>query len=314
MPRLKCLSLLVLALLLSLSLFTFSLALPEASRVDSGCCAPAGGPLAKDFSAYYVPAWRLIHDPANVYTKGSVVDGGPQVLPQPQQYKYLPSFLVMAAPLLLLPYQSALVAFDVFQLMLLPITAVLLFLIMKGKGALTAALVETAVLIAPSPFPGWGISAAYYWQWGEGQAKVLITFLLVLAFFLAKHGHPRLAGVACALASFDPRFLVLAVPLMAAYTKGRWRQVASSFVPLFALLNSPLILPGVAGGMVRMLEAGGALTLPFPYSWIPIVAVASLTLSEWPLVRERLAQGAARSASRGDPDVSLSELRDQGLD
>ena len=279
---------LVVAASLVLSLAAFAVAFPETTRADSGCCAPGSGNLAKDFSAYYVAAWRLFHDPANVYTKGTVSDGGPQVLPQPQAYKYLPSFLVLASPLLLLPYQSALVAFDVFQLTLLPIMALLLYAMLKGRATLAISAVEVLVLLVPSPFPGWGLSAAYYWQWGEGQAKVLVTFLLVLALYLAKSGRPGLAGVALASASFDPRFVLLAIPLLAAYSKGRWTRVAVAFGAAFTLLNLPLLAPGVAPGMVRMLESGGAETLPFPYSWIPVVAVVSLTAAEWRTVRGAL--------------------------
>jgi Glycosyltransferase family 87 len=311
---------LVVALLLALSLVSFAIALPEITRADSGCCAPGSGTLAKDFSAYYVAAWRLFHDPANVYTKGSVPDGGPQVLPQPQEYKYLPSFLILAAPLLLLPYQTALLAFDLFQLLLLPLLALLLYRIMKGRGLVAISLVEVAVLVAPSPFPGWGFSAAYYWQWGEGQAKVLVTFLLVLALYLAKHGRPRLAGVACALAAFDPRFLVLAVPLLASYSRGKWTQLAAVFAVVFAVLNLPLLSSGVSGGMVQMLESGGALTLPFPYSWIPLVAVLSLTVVDWRFIRgsfsplQEHSMGAGpslRLAPGGDPDPSFPEFRDE---
>ena len=129
-PKLRQTIALVVVLSLALSLVAFAIALPETTRADSGCCAPGSSALAKDFSAYYVAAWRLFHDPANIYTKGSVPDGGPQVLPQPQGYKYLPSFLVLAAPLLLLPYQTALLAFDFFQLLLLPLVALLLYRIM----------------------------------------------------------------------------------------------------------------------------------------------------------------------------------------
>lgn len=275
-------------LLLLVSLATFIQAIPETSRLDSGCCAPGSGPLAKDFSAYYVAAWRIIHDPPNLYTKGSVSDGGPQISPQPQEYKYLPYFLAVIIPLLLLPYNSALLAFDLMQFLLLPLTALLTYLIIKDRGLLATSAVEALVLVLPLPLPGWGLSAPYYWQWGEGQAKVLVTFLLVLELCLAKYRHPRLAGVACALSAFDPRFALLAAPLMLSYSKGSWRKVASAFIATFFFLNIPLALPGVALGLLGMLEAGGASTLPFYYSWIPVVAVVSLTVADWRLVSRRL--------------------------
>ena len=290
--------------LLAVSLVIFGTAIPETTRADSGCCAPGSGTLSKDFSAYYVAAWRLFHDPGNIYTKGTVQDGGPQTPPQPQEYKYLPSFLLVISPLLLLPYQTALLAFDALQLLLLPFLAYLLYLVLKGKGVWVIATVEAAVLLVPSPFPGWGLSAAYYWQWGEGQAKVLVTFLLVLMLFLAKYRRPKLAGVAGALASFDPRFLVLAVPLLAAYSKGRWTQAAGAFAIAFVLLNLPLFSPAVAEGMVKMLESGGALTLPFPYSWIPLVAIVSLTIADWRLVRRTFGPLAPRQgAGRQTPSA-----------
>jgi Glycosyltransferase family 87 len=286
---------------------TFAVALPETTRVDSGCCAAGSSPLAKDFSAYYVAAWRMIHDPASIYTRGPVSDGGPVVLPGPQQYKYLPSFLVMIAPLLALPYQSALLAFDIFQLLLLPVIAFLLYQITRGRGLLVSSLVEVAVLLVPSPFPGWGLSAPYYWQWGEGQAKVLVTFLLVLALYLAKSRRPKLAGGVCALASFDPRFLVLAIPLLAAYSRGNWVRVVAAFSPVFAVLNLPIFLPGVASGMAGMLESGGALTLPFPYSWIPIVAIVSLTLTDWSVVKGTFApRPKTTDGSPPGPDLDPS--------
>jgi len=81
--------------------------------------------LAKDFSAYYIGAWRLIHDPSKVYTRGLINDGEYQIYPQPQAYKYLPSFLMVVFPFLSLSYHDALIAFDAFQFMLLPLMAFL---------------------------------------------------------------------------------------------------------------------------------------------------------------------------------------------
>ena len=97
-----------LLVLLALSLVTFAQAYPETLRLDSGCCSDHV--LAKDFSAYYVGAWRLFHDTPNIYAPGSVADGGPVILPKPEAFKYLPSFLLYVSPLLLLSYQAALSA------------------------------------------------------------------------------------------------------------------------------------------------------------------------------------------------------------
>ena len=295
-------------LLLLLGLGVFVTALPETVHVDSGCCAPGSGPLAKDFSAYYVATWRLIHDPGQVYARGTVPDGGPQVSPRPQAYKYLPSFLVLMVPSLLLPYQSALLSFDIFQFLLMPLIALLTYRITRERGLLVSLLAEVLVVLQPLPTPGWGLSATYFWQWGEGQSKLLVTFLLVLALYLAKHRRPVLAGVACALSAFDPRFLMLAVPLLLSYSRGSWTKLVGSFVAASALLNLPLVLPGVAAGFVSTMESGGALTPPYYYAWIPIIAVVSLTLADWRLVRE----GLRPSAGGPGQEDSGRELERQG--
>ena len=89
----KIIALLVLlaAVLIVLNLYTFISAMPETSAIDSGCCT--NHMVAKDFSAYYVAAWRLLHDPSNIYTKGNLNDGLQAMNPQPQGFKYLPSVL-----------------------------------------------------------------------------------------------------------------------------------------------------------------------------------------------------------------------------
>ena len=272
------------ACLLMLNLVTLVTAMPETTRLDSGCCAPVSAALAKDFSAYYVGAWRLLNDPAQLYAKGSVADGGPTIIPQPQQFKYLSSFLIFIIPFLASSYQGMLIAFDAFQFLLLPLVALLVYRITREKGLLVSAVVAILVLLQPSPVPDWGISASYYWQWGEGQAKVLLTYLLVSGLYLTKFGHPRSAGLALALASFDPRFVLLAVPLLVSYSKGSRVKVLTAYAPSVVLLNIPMVLPKVASGYFQMLLAGGALTPPYYYSWIPIITVVSLTVADWRMV------------------------------
>ena len=152
-----------------LNLVTFIIAYPEVFRIDPGCCT--NHPLAKDFSAYYTAAWRLFHDPSNTYTKGNVSDGGPVILPQPEPYKYLPSFLFLILPLELLGYINALVLFDVIQFLLLVPIAYMLYRLLEKRSLAVIAIVSLVVLFQPLPLPNWGLSVSYYWQWAEGQAK-----------------------------------------------------------------------------------------------------------------------------------------------
>ncbi len=88
----KELLIVLVAVLLAINGYVLVLAQPETLRLDGG------GSLAKDFSAYYIGSWRLWHNPADLYTYGSVADGEPIISPHPQLYKYLPSFLVLISP------------------------------------------------------------------------------------------------------------------------------------------------------------------------------------------------------------------------
>lgn len=265
------------ACLILVNLAIFAMAFPETSRIDSGCCV-SDQPLAKDFSAYYTAAWRLFNDPAQVYFHGALTDGEPAILPQPQGYKYLPSFLILVSPFLSFPYGSALVAFDVLQFALLPLMAVMLYTLLKGKGFVVAVAVTALVLVLPFPLPdpNWSISVFYFWQWAEGQCKVLDTFLLLSALTLAKSGRPRAAGVVFALAAFDPRFALLGAPLMIAYSKNL-RTTAVYAAGALVLTNVALFNPPTFLGFLKMVFTTGALTPPYPYTFIPLVALILLT-------------------------------------
>jgi hypothetical protein len=270
----------IVAVLLALNFFTFVAAYPETMSVDSGCCAP-NGLLAKDFSAYYTAAWRLVYDPGQIYAHAIVQDGGPAILPQPEGYKYLPSFLVMAQPLLLLPYQDALLAFDVFQFLLLPLIALLLYELIKGRRleVMIPAVVGVLLLPLPLPTPQWSISISYYWQWAEGQSKVLDTFLLLSALFLAKRNKPRFAGVVFGFASFDPRFAILAIPLFITYTSNKNVRRSLGFATAtFLAINAPLFYPATGLGFLQMVITTGLPTPPYYYTFIPIATMSALML------------------------------------
>jgi hypothetical protein len=262
--------------LIALNFWIFITAYPETSVIDSGCCAPHST-LAKDFSAFYTGAWRLLHDPAHVYTRGFVNDGEYRILPQPETYKYLPSFLLMMLPLLLLPYHSALVTFDVVQLLLLPLIALLVYELVKDKGFLATVVISVIALLLPLPLPTplWSISASYYWQWAEGQTKVLDVFLLLLALYFARTGKPRLSGVVYATAWFDPRFALLALPLFILYNKAKLRSSLVYGAGALIMINLPLLYPPIGVSFVRMAPTFGLADVYF-YSLIPILTLVSL--------------------------------------
>ena len=218
-PRLiKTIFIIAVAILIALNLYTFIVAYPETYTPSPGINTQAPY-LAKDFSAYYVGAWRLWHNPSQIYHFGALGGAEPVTPPYPEAYKYLPSFLLIVSPLLALDYQQALLAFDIIQFMLLPVMAYMLYKLLGNKHLAVTFAVMVIALLLPFPTANWGLSPSYYWQWGEGQAKVFLTFLLLLSFYFGSKGKPILSGIALALGFFDVRFGLLAIPLFVMYNR-----------------------------------------------------------------------------------------------
>jgi hypothetical protein len=289
------------AVLIVLNLYTFVVAYPETYKVDSGI--GSGPVLAKDFSAYYIGAWRLFHDPSQVYVHGNVNDGEYPVYPHPEAYKYLPSFLVIVSPLLFLGYQQALIAFDVFQFALLPLMALLLYKLLNKKGLGLTLVVAVVVLLQPFPLPNWGISAPYFWQWGEGQAKVFETFLFLLAFYFGESDRPYLSGIVFALAAFDPRFALLSLPLFIWYNRKKLRASVGSMLGALIVSNLVLLYPGTGSSFWNMAMGAGAATPFYYYAFIPLIMIISLLVVNG----KEIAVALSHSISRVRPPLSQVE-------
>jgi hypothetical protein len=264
------------AILISLNLVSFLLTYPHISELNSGCCGTT--PLARDFSAFYVGAWRLYHDPSQLYFHGNLNDGGPQIYPRPEQFKYLPSFLFLITPLIFESYSQAIISFDVIQFLLLPFVALLIYKLLIPKGVLFTLLVGLPALLLPSPGIRWGFSAAFYWQWSEGQSKVLETFLLLLSLYLANANRPRLSGVILGISFFDPRFSLIAIPLFLTFNKQKLRSSLTALLVTGIISNLPLLYPATGSGFLSMLISTGLTTELYPYAFIPFVTVVVLSL------------------------------------
>ncbi len=263
------------AVLIALNLYTFIVAYPETYAVNPGINT-SGTVLAKDFSAYYMGAWRLWNNPAHIYTFGALNDGEPVILPHPEAYKYLPSFLLIVSPLLALNYQQALIAFDIIQFLLLPLMAYLLYKILENKPLAVTFAVMIIALLLPFPTAQWGASPSYYWQWGEGQAKVFVIFLLILSFYLGSRGKPYLSGIAFAFGFFDPRFGLLAIPLFIMYNRKNLKAATVSAISALALSNLMLLYPGMGSSFINMIFASAVTTPLYYYALIPFFTLISL--------------------------------------
>lgn len=271
----KTIFIIAVAVLIGLNLYTFIAAYPETYTPSPGITA-TGSILAKDYSAYYVGAWRLWHNPSQIYTLGALGGAEPVTPPHPEAYKYLPSFLVIVSPFLSLDYQQALVAFDVIQFMLLPAIAYMIYKLLDNKHfAVTLAALVIALLL-PFPTANWGLSPSYFWQWGEGQAKVFLTFLLLVSFYLGNKNRPFLSGVALALGFFDVRFGLLAVPLFVLYNRKNLKPAAASAIATLALSNVMLLYPGMASGFANMVFGSGIITPLYYYALIPFFTLTAL--------------------------------------
>ena len=261
--------------LIFMNLYTLIAAYPETYAVDSGI-STSGTIVAKDFSAYYVGAWRLWNNPAHIYSFGTLNDGEPIILPHPEGYKYLPSFLLIVSPLLSLKYQDALFAFDLIQFLILPFTAYFLYKLLDKKPCAVTFVVMVIALLLPFPTARGLFSPSYYWQWGEGQAKVFVTFLLLLSFYLGNKSKPVLSGISMALGFFDPRFGLLAIPLFLMYNRKNLKVAGATAIGALAFSNLMLLYPGMAPNFLAMVFASAVTTPFYYYSLIPLFTLLAL--------------------------------------
>lgn len=257
-----------------------------------------------DFGAYYNAGWRLIHNPSQLYNLG-VVSGDYSFGVRPVVFEYLPFFAFFMLPLMALAYIPALVTWNVFQFLLMPVMGLLLYKALKSVNVVVIVVVLWIVLLQPIPIPPhYNISLydlytspSYYFQWAEGQAKVFVTFLVVAAYYFSKSRRPILAGLSYGLAFFDPRFPLYAIPLFLMVNWGQYKRF--SFAALLTLIvgDAILLYDGLGASFVAMVENAGISTPFYQYTWIPFYTICALTAVEgFSLIRQTWRQ---RSKSSG---------------
>ncbi len=262
----------VVIIIIALNLYTLSVAYPTMNHpLNLG-----GADLPRDFSVYYIAAWRMFHNPSQIFTTGPLPDGEPAIYPSLTPYKYLPSFLIFISPLINLSYYQAFWVFDAFQFILLPLISLLLYKLLENKNPAIALLIIVAVLLLPYPMPGRGLSVSYFMSWAEGQAKILLSFLLLVSFYLGYKGKSAFSGVVFALGAFDPRFAVLALPLFLFYNKNNLKQALAPTIVVLVAINALVFYPDVAQGFVKMILSSGDATPFYTPSWIPLVMIVCL--------------------------------------
>ena len=259
-------------IIIALNLYTLSVAYPTMNHTLN----LGGADLPRDFSVYYVAAWRMFHDPSQIFNTHILNNGEPAITPPITPYKYTPSFLVLISPLLTLNYYQAFWVFDAIQFIMLPLMAFLLYKLLEKNHLAIALVVLVAVLVLPYPMAGRGLSVSYFMSWAEGQAKILLAFLFLLSFYFGYKGKAVLSGIVFGLGAFDPRFALLALPLFLFYSRSKLKPALIAMITTFAAFNAMALYPGVAQGFIGMLLTAGGTTPFYTPSWIPLVMIVCL--------------------------------------
>jgi hypothetical protein len=276
----------------------------------------------RDFSAYYIAAWRFLNDPSTIY-RGAGLPGQYPIYPHPATFKYPPFFILLIIPFLLTSYQSAIVTFNIIQFAMLPAIAVLIYKTMTWRNRSVLAMVPVLVLslLAPLSAPQVlflnyrvkfveaffatgsiaslqdGFSNAYYWQWVEGNARVFEMLLFFLAIFFATR-KSLFSGVAFGLSTFDPRMVLIALPVTLAFNK------TSKNLPRFLdglvltlAVNLPLALYSNIGRqfIAEALQSGPFIF--YAYEWIPFYSTIAFTIINLDTVFPRLMRAWKRWAA-----------------
>jgi len=246
------------------------------SNLSNLCCTY---PLpAKDFSAYYTALWNLIHDPAKIYASTPLITSEPSFYPTMEQFKYLPSFLILIFPLTTFNYQQAITIFDAAQFLMLPAIAWLLYSLLNEKDKRLPFVVAALVVFFPWPWPSYSISLPYFWLWKEGQTKVLETLLLLCSFYFGKKQRPAISAAFLALSFSDPRLGILGMPAFVGYNATKLRAAIAWSAVILAASNFALIIPGAWSGFLDMVRSNGLTTKPYPYLLMPVLAVGFVSL------------------------------------
>jgi len=283
---------LVIVLLIFLNLSIFVYAYPQTFKPESAT-------LARDFSAYYIGGWRLFHNPTQVYSP-SVQPGDYQILPQPQPFKYTPSFLILFAPFLSLNYQNALNAFDTIQFLLILALAFFVYELIENKNFFLGITAAVIVLVDPllvAPSASYSIagffhyrmlslhvqtfSPSYYCGYLLANAHILQTVLLVGAIYFGFAKKPWVSALLFAFGAFDPRIALFALPLLLWYNRHSLWTFIGEAAAFLAATNLPFFFYNGIGFSFLATEAKASIVSQmYLYDWIPLYAIVTLSMVE----------------------------------
>ena len=172
-----------------------------------------------------------------------------------------------------LSYQTALNVFDILQFVSIFALGFFVYKIVKDKKLLGAALAAFIVLIAFQP--------GYYSGYAQANAHIIQTSLIVGALYFGFSKKPWLSALLFAVAAFDPRGALLALPLLLWYNRQKLLKFGVGAIAFLAALNLPFFFYYNIGLNFLQTEVNGDIVSQiYPYDLIPIIAVATLTVLE----------------------------------
>jgi hypothetical protein len=218
--------------------------------------AQSSQPTQNDFHTYFISALAVRHhaDPLapaaawiRTYHPGNVLI--------PNYYVYSPLLAILLIPLTFLPYTTALIVWDICNIVFLLLVVFALFRIAEDHPSLMQVLLVTALASIVGT-----VRLEIYW----GQADIFVLCLVCGAFWLRLEQRSRLAGVALALACIiKPPLLIFAAILL---WKREFAFLASTVVAGVVLLFVPFLWLGehALGNMVAVWRFWSA-------SWTPYI-------------------------------------------
>jgi hypothetical protein len=264
---------------------------------------PQSPTLARDFSAYFTGEWRLFHNPTKVYFEG-VQPGDYPLVGQPQPFKYIPSFLILFSPFLSLSYQNALNAFNIVQFLSVLALAYFVYRLLEKKPLIAASAVAVVVIVNPllfqmifsdsggyyfADFLKWRIhslhlqtfSPSYYSGYLLANAHILQTSLIIGALYFGFSKKPWLSALFFTFGAFDPRAALVALPLLLWYNRQALKKFIGGSTIFFAATNLPFFFyNGIGVSFFQMVVNAAVASQMYLYDWIPLSAVAALTILE----------------------------------
>ncbi len=215
-------------------------------RAGTWIVGKSGLPIYTDFANQWAAGMLALHGDAlafadpTVFAKVQSLLFGQGSLPYPN-FPYPPTFLLLMAPLALLPYRHAFIAWDAVTLLG---CAAIVYLIVRRRSAIALTLA--------APLAAWNFLAA--------QNGFLTGSLLGASLILLER-RPVLAGVFIGCLTYKPQFGILVPVALAAARQWRAFASAATTVAFLAAASVALFGAGAWAAFPRELVAQTGLNL-----------------------------------------------------